>query len=137
MSIQTVKDKRIFSRLRQNLVQLNEEISRLIKPSFSDQPLVKGSVYELKRKCGKPGCKCAKGHLHSRMVVSASDKGKTRLQVIPSGFLAEVESKVRRYQRVRRCRARLVEAHKKMLYLMDQMEAMRRQEVSELIKKPN
>jgi hypothetical protein len=71
------------------------------------------------------------------MVVSASDKGKTRLQVIPSGFLAEVESKVRRYQQVRRCRARLVEAHKKMLYLMDQMEAMRRQEVSELIKKPN
>jgi hypothetical protein len=137
MGIQTTEDKRTFSRLRQALVQLSDEASRLIKPSLSDRPLVKGSVYELKRKCGKPGCKCAKGQLHSRMVVSASDKGKTRLQVIPGGFLVEVRSKVQRYQKLRRARARLVEVHKKMLYLMDQMEAMRRQEVSESIKKPN
>ena len=137
MSIQTIEDKRTFSRLRQSLVQLTEEVSRLIKPSLSDQPVIKGSVYELKRKCGKPGCKCVKGKLHSRMVVSASDKGKTRLQVIPGGYLVEVRSKVRRYQKLRRARAQLVEVHKKMLCLMDQMEAIRRQEVSEFIKKPN
>jgi hypothetical protein len=63
------------------------------------------------------------------MVVSSSDKGKTRLRVIPSGFLAEVTGKVRRYQDLRRARARLVEVHRKMLQVMDEMEAMRRQEV--------
>ncbi len=122
-------DKQKFSRLRQALVQLCDEIGKLTKPFLSDMPVIKGSVYELKRKCGKGGCKCAQGELHCRMVVSSSDKGKTRLRVIPSGFLAEVTGKVRRYQDLRRARARLVEVHRKMLQVMDEMEAMRRQEV--------
>ena len=55
------------------------EIKGLVKPFFSDRPVMKGTVYELKRKCGKPGCKCAQGELHARMVVSASEGGKTQI----------------------------------------------------------
>jgi hypothetical protein len=118
-----------FSRLRQSLVGLAEEVRELIEPFLRDQAVIKGSVYELKRKCGKPGCKCAQGQLHRRMVVSASDKGKTRLRVIPRGFVSEVQNKVRRYQRLRRARARLVVLHKEMLEVMDEMEVMRREEM--------
>jgi len=128
MGIQST-DRKKFSRLRQSLVQLSNEIKKLSNPFFSDKPVIKGSVYELKRKCGKSGCKCVQGELHRRMVVSASEKGKTRLRVIPSGFLIEVQGKVRRYQGLRQARARLVEVHKKMLQIMDEMEAMRREEV--------
>jgi len=128
MGIQST-DRKKFSRLRQSLVQLSNEIKKLSNPFLSDKPVIKGSVYELKRKCGKPGCKCVQGELHRRMVVSASEKGKTRLRVIPSGFLIEVQGKVRRYQGLRQARARLVEVHKKMLQIMDEMEAMRREEV--------
>jgi hypothetical protein len=63
------------------------------------------------------------------MVVSASEKGKTKLRVIPSGFLVEVQGKVKRYQELRRARKRLVEVHKKMLKVIDEMEAMRREEI--------
>jgi hypothetical protein len=122
-------NRKKFSQLRQSLVQLSNEINKLTNPFLSHKPVIKGSVYELKRKCGKPGCKCALGGLHRRMVVSASEKGKTRLRVIPSGFLAEVQGKVRRYQKLRKARARLVEVHKKMLQVMDEMETMRREEV--------
>ena len=126
MGIQTM-NKQKFSHLRQSLVQLCDEIKKLTKPFLSDLPVIRGSVYELKRKCGKPGCKCAQGELHGRMVVSASEKGKTSLRVVPSGFLVEVQAKVRRYQELRQARARLVEVHKKMLRVMDEMEAMRRE----------
>ena len=64
------------------------------------------------------------------MVVSASEGGKTRLQVIPHGVLVEVHAKVRRYQELRRARARLGEIYRKMLKVMDQMEGMRREEMS-------
>ena len=64
------------------------------------------------------------------MVVSASEKGKTRLQVIPQGSLVEFQVKVRRYQELRQVRARLGEIYRKMLKVMDEMEAMRREEVS-------
>jgi len=63
------------------------------------------------------------------MVVSASEKGKTRLRVIPRGFLGEVQEKVRRYQELRRVRARLVAIHREILKILDEMEAMRREEL--------
>jgi hypothetical protein len=129
MSIQTKSQREKFSRLRQTLLHLGDEIKRVIETFFSDRPVIKGTVYELKRRCGKPGCKCAQGQLHGRMVVSASEKGKTKLQVIPHGFLVEVQNKVRRYQELRRARARLVEVHRKMLKVMDEMEGMRREEM--------
>ena len=129
MGIQNSENRQKFSRLRQSLRRLSDEARKLIEPSFSDKPVIKGSVYELKRKCGKPGCKCAQGELHSRMVLSASEKGKTRLRVIPHGFLVQVQIKVRRYQELRRARSRLVEVHRKMIRVMDEMEVMRREQI--------
>jgi hypothetical protein len=129
MSIKTTADKKKFSQLRQSLDRLANEIRQIVEPFFSDKPVTKGSVYELKTKCGKPGCKCAKGQLHHRMVLSASEKGKTKLRAIPRGFLVEVQTKVRCYQELRRVRVRLIEMHKKTLQVMDEMEAMRREEL--------
>lgn len=132
MSIQKKADRKKFSQLRQTLLHLASQIKGLVEPFFSDRPVMKGTVYELKRKCGKPGCKCARGELHGRMVISASEGGKTRLQVIPHGFLVEVQGKVRRYQELRQARARLGEIYRKMLKVIDEMEEMRREEMSSL-----
>jgi len=129
MGIQRKAAREKFSRLRHTLLQVIEEMKRLIEPFFSDRPVVKGTVYELKRKCGKPGCKCAQGELHARMVVSASERGKTRLRAIPRGFLVDTQQRVKRYQELRRARARVVEIHRQMLKVMDEMEAMRREEL--------
>ena len=101
-----------------------------MEPFFSDRAVIKGTVYELKRKCGKPGCKCAQGELHARMVVSASEGGKTRLRAIPRGFLVDTQQRVRRYQELRQARARVVEIHRQMLKVMDEMESVRREEIS-------
>jgi len=136
MGIKNITDKKTFSQLRQSLDRLAKEVRQLINPLFSDKPVIKGSVYELKTKCGKPGCRCAQGELHRRMVVSASEKGKTQLRAIPHGFLVEVQDKVRRYQKLRRVRVRLIEVHKNMLQFMDEMEAMRREEMPVSRKKP-
>jgi len=130
MSIQTKAAREKFSRLRQSLLLLIEEMKGLIEPFFSDRPVLKGTVYELKRKCGKPGCKCAQGALHARMVLSASESGKTRLRAVPRGFLVDTQQRVKRYQQLRRARARVVQIHRQMLKLMDAMEAMRRQDGS-------
>jgi len=136
MSIKTTTNKKKFSQLRQSLNRLADEIRQIVGPFFSDKPVIKGSVYELKTKCGKPGCKCAQGQLHHRMVVSASEKGKTKLRAIPHGFLVEVQTKVSRYQQLRRARVRLIELHKKMLQLIDEMETMRREQMPTSRKKP-
>jgi len=129
MGIQNKLAREKFSRLRQSLVHLVSEMKQLVEPFFSDRPVIKGTVYELRRRCGKPGCKCAQGELHARMVVSASEKGKTQLRVIPRGFLVEVQGRVKRYQELRRVRARVVVIHRQMLRVLDEMEAVRREEL--------
>ena len=129
MSIQSRTGREKFSRMRQSLPHLVNQMMRLVKPYFSDRPVIKGTVYELRRRCGKPGCKCARGELHASMVVSASEKGKTRLRVIPRGFLVEVQERVKRYQELRRVRAQLGAIHREMLKILDEMEAMRREEL--------
>lgn len=129
MGIQTKASREKFSRLRQSLRHLINEMKQLVEPFFSDRAVIKGTVYELRRRCGKPGCKCAQGELHARMVVSASERGKTRLRVIPRGFFVEVQQKVRRYQELRQIRARLVAIHREMLRVLDELEAMRREEL--------
>jgi hypothetical protein len=90
--------------------------------------LVKGTVYEQRRKCGKQNCACATGKLHSTNMLSRSEGGRTRLMTIQSDNLVQMRTLTRRYQRFRRARARLGVIHKKMLSLIDDLEATRRQD---------
>jgi hypothetical protein len=116
-----------LSRIRQTLVQLRDELGQLLEVFLARDPLVKGSVYALRRKCGKPTCGCARGALHGTLVLSWSEAGRTRLQTLLPDRPGDVRAAVRRYQRFRRARARLVKLHAEMLRLIDALEAGRRE----------
>ena len=117
-----------LSRTRQALVRLRNELGQLLEVFLAREPLVKGSVYELRRRCGKPTCGCARGALHGTVVLSWSEGGRTRLRSLPPGRRADLRAAVHRYQRFRRARARLVKLHAEMLALIAELEAARRQE---------
>ncbi len=125
MGIQTSKQRQELSRLRQSLRRLTREVEQLAHPFMSESPVVRGSLYELKRSCGKAGCRCASGELHARMVLSVKEQGRTRLTVISKENLVEVRSKVDRYRRLRRNRARLGAVHREMLAVMDEIVRLR------------
>jgi len=131
MSIKKKKERERFSRLRQNLVNLSKETLELITPCLSDTPVMKGSVYELKTKCGKKTCKCADGDKHTRMVLSASHGGRTRMRVVPVGRLVEIQTKVNRYKRIRKARGRLRQIQGEMVRIMDEMESMRKEKLDD------
>lgn len=80
------------------------------------------------RKCGKASCACTRGELHRSMVLSWSNKGKTRLLMIPPERLLELRQKSEEYQRIRAARARASVLYKEILGLMDQMEKLRLEE---------
>lgn len=117
------------SRLRLALVHLRAELAPLDKVFLAREPIMRGSVYELRRKCGKPSCRCAEGaELHSCMVISWTARGRKRLRSIPKEQQAELVALTQRYQRFRKARARFVEVHAKMLAIIDKLEAARRKE---------
>jgi hypothetical protein len=52
------------SRLRQKALQLIPERQRLEKILLQHQRLLRGSLLERSKFCGKPGCKCTQGQPH-------------------------------------------------------------------------
>jgi hypothetical protein len=114
--------------MRQSLLELAKEIEQIVHVFAERDVLVKGTVYEQRRKCGKPTCRCASGELHSSMVLSRSEEGRTKLMVVPSGHLKDLQLLTERYQRFRRARARLGQIYKTMVSLIDQLEESRRRE---------
>lgn len=117
-----------LSRLRQELLHLLDELERSLEVVFGRDPLVKGNVYEMARKCGKPSCACTRGKLHRSMVLSWSHQGKTRLISIPPERLEELHRKSEEYLRVRRMWARVSVIYKQMLTVIDRIEKLRLEE---------
>jgi hypothetical protein len=117
-----------LSRLRQTLRRLLKDLEDCLEVAFARSPLVKGNVYEMARKCGKPNCVCTRGKLHRSMVLSWSEEGKTRLFSIPPERLGELQEKSEEYLRFRRARARVTEIGREILAVLDQMESLRREE---------
>ena len=116
-----------LSRLRLALRQRLKDLESSLEVVFGRAPLVKGNVYEMARKCGKPSCACTRGELHRSMVLSWSQRGKTQLFSIPPGRLAEVRQKSEEYLRFRRTRARVSQICKGMVALLDRIEKLRRE----------
>jgi hypothetical protein len=128
MQNEEIDTSQSLSRLRQELRHLIEELGRSIEVVYGRTPLIKGNVYAIARKCGKPSCVCTRGQLHKSMVLSWSHQGKTRLKSVPADKLAELRHKSAEYLRFRRARAQVTVIHKQMLDLIDRIESLRREE---------
>jgi Family of unknown function (DUF6788) len=116
-----------LTRLRRDLRHRLTDLESSLQMVFGRAPLIKGNVYEMARKCGKPSCACTRGELHRTMVLSWSQRGKTRLSSIPPDRLSELREKSEEYLRFRRTRASVSEICKAMLVLLDRIEKLRRE----------
>ena len=114
-----------FSRLRQKLRELAHAAPREVGAFLSSEPLVKGSVYTLRRRCSKPSCRCARGDKHETVVMTASIDGKTRLWTLLEGQIPELRRRTERYRQFRRARAELVKGQRETLRLIDAIENAR------------
>jgi len=117
-----------FSRLRQKLIQLCETRPADLAPFLGDGPMMKGTVYVLRRKCSKPSCRCARGLRHESLVLSASVEGRTRLWTIPEDRVEEIRGKAERYRQFRQARTQLIRREQEILRVLDALEKARTQE---------
>ena len=106
---------------RRVLLGLLADYGRLIGQVLALRELLKGSVYELKTRCGKPSCHCASPQL------SWSDAGRTRLRAVGPQDRARWRRLTEDYRHFRQCRASLVKIHRQVLLAVDRLEkALRR-----------
>ena len=79
-----------------------DEKSRTVARIRSLDNVIKGSVYEMKRFCGKESCSCAKRKRpHKSLFLSSSYKGKTRLVPIKKDQVAEIKRHIKDYRELK------------------------------------
>lgn len=110
-----------LSALRQRLWRLHASLGRLLRTMTSQGPLIPGSFYRLRRRCGKPSCRCARGQLHAVWVLTRSENGKHKLYPVPPAQRAEIRQRAAAWRRYQRARARFVQQLRTLLALADQM----------------
>ena len=111
------------SRARRQILDLHEREREVLDALISCRSIVKGSVYELKTRCGKPACCCARGERHGAMVLSWSEQGRTKLMTVQRDDLDRLIKLTEEYKTFRKARARLVKLHKELLKAVDSLEA--------------
>ena len=79
----------------EKLVQQRRDLVRQLPKNVR---MIKGSLVELYRACGKPTCRCLKGEKHRALYLSRSREGKTTMTYIPAAYERSVQQAVARYQ---------------------------------------
>jgi len=114
-----------LSQLRQQLWRAYAALAATLRRLQRSEPMVQGSFYLLRRKCGKPNCRCAAGQLHASYVLTRSEAGRDRLYPVPKEQRAEVRKWAAEYRRYQRARAVLAKRHLHLLRLVDQIAEQR------------
>jgi hypothetical protein len=96
---------RQLSIFRQKLMQFPDLPRQALSPFLSSSPMTKGTVYALRRKCSKSHCRCAKGELHTSLVLTASISGKTKLWTIDKAQFERLRQSTAEYRRFRQARS--------------------------------
>ena len=109
------------SRLRQQLWLAYQALVRTLRALQRDAPMVQGSLYLLRRKCGKRTCRCARGELHPTWVLTRTEEGRHRLYSVPADQRGRLRPLAREYRRWQRTRAVLVKQFTGLLALIDQL----------------
>ena len=114
-----------LSALRSQLLAVQQQLPELLEVFLARDPLLPGSLYTLRRRCGKPHCHCADGELHASTVLSYRGQGRPKNVTPAPEHLEAVRRLTEDYRRFRQARTQLLRLQRQLLTLIDRLEAAR------------
>src|SRR5437763_490048 len=110
-----------LSSLRQQLAQAQHLLPGLLEVCFERTPLLPGTLYALRRKCGKTACRCTRGQLHQSTVLSYRGEGRSQ-NISPAA--EQVDSLRTMTQHYRQCRQTRVQLRRWFAHLLQLVDAL-------------
>ena len=72
------------------------------KRRSTDEPqLVRGALFTLRRKCGKPTCRCATGEPHETPALTYTEAGRSKTVTLTGADVGAVRAALARYNQAR------------------------------------
>jgi len=97
-----------LSRWRREAFGLLRECEALVGELMHPGAMIAGSFYQMRKSCGRPGCRCSRGELHGPFPVLAVSRGGRRTtRSVPRERAGEVQRRALRYRAFQRRRRRL------------------------------
>lgn len=114
-----------LSSFRRQLNELQQQFPVLLESFLGREPLLPGSIYTLRRRCGKPTCHCAQGEPHASTVLSYRGQGRPQNITPPPEQVPAVQKLTDDYRLFRQARTELLRLQRQVLKLVDGIEALR------------
>lgn len=92
--------------------KLDRERVRILNRLLVSDPLLKGSLSSVKRRCGKSNCHCVRKPAHPVWVLATRQKAKPRCQVVRLADVETIRGHVKTYKEFRIALRRLCEVEK-------------------------
>jgi hypothetical protein len=94
--------------------------------------MLRGSIYARRRRCGKPRCRCLRGHLHRDRVLAIRRAGHLSVRGLDPAADVAVETAVAAWHGFRRQRGELAAACRALLRAVDRLAGLRQAQASDL-----
>jgi len=120
------------SRLRLKLRQQLQVIEVAAWISLGRSQMLQGSLYERRRRCGRPRCRCAQGRLHSSLALAVGPARSRRIATVSRMDAETVRSLTLSYRQFRDARAEMVRTFQALMRTFDELGRLRRVSVQEL-----
>src|SRR5882724_44769 len=114
-----------MSSLRRQLDQAQQLLPGLLEACFERTPLLPGTLYTLRRKCGKSACHCTRGHLHESTVLSYRGEGRSQNISPAAEQVDSLRVMTQHYRQCRQARVQLRRWFAQLLQLVDALQAAR------------
>jgi len=63
--------------------------------------MVRGTLFTLRRRCGKPNCRCATGQAHESPALAYPEGGRTKTITVAAADVEQVRAALQRYNTAR------------------------------------
>jgi len=84
------------------IMNLENQKTKTLEIIRSLDNVIKGSIIEMKRFCGKKNCKCAKTKIpHKSLFLSFKYKGKTKMIPIKKEQIPEIKARISNYKELK------------------------------------
>lgn len=113
------------STLRLEICRRQEHLGVLLNQLKGASPMIRGSVYARRRRCGKPRCRCLQGHPHRDRVLAVRRAGRVSVRGLDPAADAAIEEGVAAWHGFRRQRGELATACRGLLRAVDRLAALR------------
>jgi hypothetical protein len=98
-----------------NIKAYKRQVAARLKKLAHCGPMIDGSLVVIRRRCGRPNCRCAKGHKHPAHYLSRKAGRKTQSLYIPVDLVEEVRRWHQEYRRLKRLVAEICELQRKVV----------------------